>query len=172
MLERRVASQTDLDSLERWAHDNLMMFNKAKCNILHLDWGNPKHKYRLCREWLESSPEEKNLGVLADEKLNISQQCALTKVNSILGYIKRNVAIRSSEVIPCLHSALMKAHLEYCVQFWSPQHKNDMELLEQVQRRATKMVRGLEYLLCVYKLRELGLLSLEKRRLCWYLIMT
>ncbi|KAK4830082.1 hypothetical protein QYF61_008420 [Mycteria americana] len=119
---------------------------------------------RLGLVWRGSSLAERDLGVPVDSRLGRSQQrtAAAMKANQILGCIHRGITSRDRDVIILLCSALLRPHWEYCVQFWSPQFKKDVDRLERVQMKAMKMIKGLENLPCEERLKELGLFSLEK----------
>ncbi|KAJ7398794.1 hypothetical protein BTVI_121076 [Pitangus sulphuratus] len=126
------AIQRDMDKFKNWAHGNLMSFKKTKCKVLFLSQDNARYQSGLGDEQIKSSPDKKDLGVLVDERLDTTQQCALTaqKAKHVLGCIKSSVGSRSREVIQPLCSALMRPYLEFCIQLWGLQHKKDTNTLE------------------------------------------
>ncbi|KAK4807889.1 hypothetical protein QYF61_007795 [Mycteria americana] len=152
-LEGRAATQRDLNTLEEWANRHLMKCSKDEHKVLIMGRKKPWQHHRLGTYWLQSRSMEKDLGITVYSKTSMSQQCTTTeKVNSILHCTNGTPTIK-------------RPHLEYRVQFWAPQYKRDIEVLERVQRRATELGKGLEHKADGEPLRELGLFSLEKRRL-------
>uniref|UniRef100_M3XLH7 Reverse transcriptase domain-containing protein n=1 Tax=Latimeria chalumnae TaxID=7897 RepID=M3XLH7_LATCH len=159
--------QKDLDTLQTWAVKWQMKFNVGKCKVLHLGVNNPKRLYHLNDQKLESADNEKDLGIIIDDKLKFSHHSnmAVSKANKMLGVIKRTITSRKMEVITPLYRALVRPHLEYCVQFWSPRLRCDIESVERVQRRATRLIEGMEGLNYSERLQKLHMFTLEKRRM-------
>jgi len=136
MLEGRHAIQRDLDRLKKWqSWVQGPAPGLGQCPI--------SIQIGRC-EWIQSSPVEKHLGILVDEKIEKSPQCVFVpqKAWHILGCITSSVASRSREAILPLYSAQVRPCLGYCIRYWSPQHREDMDLLERVQRRPQNRSEG------------------------------
>ena len=124
-----------------------MLFNVDKCKVMHLGINNTKVNYELNGITLEEVTEEMDLGVVVQNDLKCSKQClrAVSTANKVLGMIKRSFSIRDKDVILQLYKSLVRPHLEYSIQAWRPHFQKDIDLLEGVQRRATKLIFYLKY---------------------------
>ena len=162
--------QKDLNELHEWAKKWKMSFNTDKCKVMHLGYGNAKQEYTLDGTLLLESTGEKDLGVLIDNELSFSKHIRgiVAKANKMLGLIK--ISFESLEenddvkMFSNLYNTLIRPLLEYCVQAWSPRQKKEIEILENVQRRATKLVRQYKHLEYADRLKKLNLTTLEERR--------
>ena len=160
------AIQRDLDNLSAWSRKWLLNFNGDKCKVMHVGQNNIKYSYKLQEKNLLKVTEEKDLGVIVRSDLKCSTQCCVAsrKANTILGFIARNFDCKAPEVITRLYTSLVRPHLEYAVQFWSPHYLKDKNKLESVQRRATKLIPSIRNLSYEERLKRLNLFSLSDRR--------
>ena len=158
--------KNDLLKLEKWSEDWQMKFNSDKCSVMHLGSNNPRSEYTLYGTMLKSSEQERDLGVIVEPTFKFTEQCniAANKANRQLGIIKRNIVSRDKHIIVKLYKALVRPKLEYCVQAWRPFLKKDINKLEQVQHRATKIINECKGLSYNERLRVTGLSTLEARR--------
>src|SRR6218665_3233108 len=162
--------QQDLDRLENWSETWLLKFNASKCKVMQI--GRKRNVNYHLRSGMDivnltETEMEKDLGVWIDKDLKWSHQCrkAASKAMSVLGMIKRSFKHIDVESFKILYNTYIRPHLEYCVQVWNPYHKNDIECLEKVQRRATKLIRALAKTPYEERLQKLGLFTLERRRM-------
>ena len=158
--------QRDLDRLVTWSQTWQMSFNADKCKVLHFGSKNLSHKYTMAGSVLGSVTSEKDLGVVISSDLKPSRQCAAAaaRANRMLGLIKRNFSNFSKDIVLNLYKQLVRPHLDYAVQAWNPFYEKDKFLLEQVQRRATRLIPKVRNLPYHDRLNCLGLTSLELRR--------
>lgn len=158
--------QKDLDIISAWAEKWGMSFNIGKCQVLHMGFKNSRAEFYLKGDIIKEGNTVKDLGVIINEDFKMVHQCsaASKKANRILGYIKKTVSTRSEKIILPLYRGLVRPHLEYAVQFWSPYLKKDIESIERVQHRATKLITGISSLSYEERLEKLNMFTLERRR--------
>ena len=122
-----------------------MLFNIGKCKGLHTGTGNTGMNYEMGGTILSKTVKEKDLGVSTNANMKVSEQCRLaaSKGNQVLGMIRRNITYKEKSLIVPLYKAIVIPHLEYCIQAWSPYFRKDIDMLEKIQRRATKLIPGL-----------------------------
>ncbi|XP_059499605.1 uncharacterized protein LOC132207732 [Stegostoma tigrinum] len=137
--------QKDLESLGEWSRKWLMKFNVNKCEVLHFGKKNTGMDCFLNGEKGRKAEVQRDLGVLVQDslKVNLQVESVIKKANVMLSFISRGLEYKSSDVLLRLHKALVRLHLEYCVQFWAPHLRKDILALERVQQRFTWMIPGM-----------------------------
>ena len=159
--------QDDLDKLVKWSEKWQMLFNFRKCKCIHIGHGNMDEEYKMGYAVLGRTTQEKDLGVTFSTDMKVSEQCgiAASKGNKILGLIRRTITYKEKQLIVPLYKAIVRPHLEDCIQAWRPYRKKDIDKLERIQRRATKIIPELRDLSYESHLLQCGLTTLETRRL-------
>jgi len=159
--------RTDLKRLYGWSIDWQVLFNTDKCKVMHFGYKNTAAGYSLGDVNIQSGKEEKDLGIIINQTLKSSQQCiaAANSVNRTLGMINRTFVNKHSNIMLRLYQSLVRPKLEYCVQAWRPYLKKDIDLLQKVQRRATRLMTSDKSLSYIDRLQKFGLTTLEARRL-------
>lgn len=158
--------QDDINKLHAWSEKWQLPFNVVKCKCLHIGSKNTKHKYKINGHKLDHVDEEKDLGVLMDEKFDFHRQtaAAIKKANRVLGIVKRTFSIIDKKTLPLLFKSLVRQILEYGNIIWGPFYKGDKLAVERVQRRATKLITSIKDFSYEERLRILQMPSLSYRR--------
>jgi len=158
--------QSDLHKMFNWSQDWQMLFNTDKSKVMHFGFNNKEVDHILGNQRLNAVEEERDVGVIVDKSLKSSKQCAKAAAapNAVLGMIHRTFLCKDKELILQLCKSLVRPRLEYCIQVWRPYLKKDINLLERVQKRATKLISGLSEMGYEERLKILGLTTLVLAR--------
>ena len=163
--------QEDLWILEDWAKSMMMKFHPLKCKVLHIGKNNPESRYYMHNEdgslhKLESVDVEKDLGVYTDKDLKFTTHCQnkINTANKMLMYIKHTFKFIDENMFLLLYKSMVRPHLEFASTVWNPHLKYNIDAVERVQRRATKMLGTLADLSYTQRLQKLKLETLEYRR--------
>ena len=134
--------QDDLDKLVKLSEKWQMLFNFGKCKCIHIGHGNMDEEYKMGDAVLGRTTQEKDLDITFSADMKVSEQCgiAASKGNQILGLIRRTVTYKEKQLIIPLYKTIVRPHLEYCIKAWRPYRKKDIDKLERIQRRATKII--------------------------------
>ena len=161
-----------LNNLEKWQNLWLLKFNPAKCKVMHIPFnGNPMHDYTFEGVSLDSTDVERDLVVLTRPDLSSKQniQSCISKANSMIAWVTRNLITRDLHVMRNVYKCIIRPHLEYCAQLWSPPatHGNWSIIieLESVQRRFTRLIDGIGTAPYSDRLEALQLTTLAERRI-------
>ena len=129
------SSQDDLEKLVKWSEKWQMLFNFGKCKCIHIGHGNMDKEYKMGDAVQCRTTQEKDLGVTFSADMKVSEQCgiAASKGNQILGLIRRTITYKEKHLIVPLYKAIVRPHLEYCIQAWRPYRKIDIDKLERIQ---------------------------------------
>ena len=135
-----------LDQLGQWTDKWQMEFNLDKCVVMHFGRLNQGRTYSVNGRALGRVAEQRDLGVHVHSSLKVESQVdkVVKKAFSMLGFISQNIEYRGCDVLLKLYKTLVRPHLEYCVQFWSPYYRKDIIKLERVQKRFTRILTGLD----------------------------
>jgi hypothetical protein len=158
--------QKDLDKIVSWANKWEMSFNYDKCKVMHIGTNNVKYNYLMLGRQLKITDEERDLGIKITSNLKWTKHCIEieNKCNRILGYIKRTFNYKNKEIVINLYKSLVLPHLEFAVTLWAPNLEKDINRLERVQARATKLIPDIRHKSYTERLKLLGLMTLEQRR--------
>lgn len=173
-LQQCVQLQDDLKIIKTWTKIWKMPLNDTKCTVLHIGQNNPKYSYFLDQTEIASVKQQKDLGVIITENLKWVQQITqiVKKTNALVYIIKASFRDHSSEMILKLYKSFIRPKIEYAQCIWSPYYVKDIEALERVQRRVTKIPIDLQDLPYESRLKKLKLTTLKERRLRGDLIET